>query len=199
MLDTLSAGVDCVGGNDVAFADYAPDPSSISPDAVALALPSDMPYPHWIGLGRSLAARKRNTDWLIGDWIAFGREHYPEQVQTALFELADDPRRVKRIEATVAAFPPHMRADKLSFDHHAHVARMPQQEALFLLKRAGDEKLTARQLRIEVLLASPSFDDPDPDQDYLVDLARRWNNAPVHVRQAFAEMIRDSDLGVIDA
>ena len=67
-----------------------------------LALPDDTPYPHWLSVGRSLASQKRNIDWLIGDWIAFGRTHFPEQIELALADLADDPNRIKRIERTTA-------------------------------------------------------------------------------------------------
>jgi len=71
-----------------------------------LALPDDTPYPHWLSVGRSLASQKRNIDWLIGDWIAFGRTHFPEQIELAIADLADDPNRIKRIERTTATFPP---------------------------------------------------------------------------------------------
>ena len=77
---------------------------------------------------------------------------FPEQIEMAIAELGEDPRRLKRIETTVAAFPPHKRDGALSFDHHAHVADMPAQEALPLLKAAHQANWTARQLRVEAML-----------------------------------------------
>lgn len=169
----------------------------------ALALPDDTPYPHWLSVGRSLASQKRNIDWLIGDWIAFGRTHFPEQIELAIADLADDPNSIKRIERTTATFPPHLRQPSLTFDHHAHVADMPVQEALPLLQHAAQEKMTARALRIEAMLRKVEIGqnlprDDDPDHDHLLALSRAWNRAPRHVREEFADMIAESHLGVID-
>lgn len=201
MLDTLSAGPDCVvigegWGGDIG----AP---AINPDAVALALPEATPYPQWLALGRSLAARKRNTDWLIGDWINFGRQHYPEQIQQSLFDLGHDDRTVRRIEKTAKAFPPATRLASLSFDHHAHVADMPTQEALPLLKQAHDAHWTARQTRVEAMLRKVDIGqilprEDDADDDALMALVRSWNRAGKSVRQDFAEMVAESALGVIE-
>ena len=120
--------------------------------SLALALPETTSFPEWLSTGRALANSKRNIDWLIGDWLNFGKVHFPEQIEMAIAELGEDPRRLKRIETTVAAFPPHKRDGALSFDHHAHVADMPQQEALPLLKAAHQANWTARQLRVEAML-----------------------------------------------
>ena len=76
---------------------------------LALSLPSAMLYPDWIATGRALANSKRNIDWLIGDWLSFGRVHFPEQIEMAIADLGEDPKRIKRIETTVTAFPPSRR------------------------------------------------------------------------------------------
>ena len=49
--------------------------------AIALALSEDTPYSDWLELGQNLASQKRNLDWLIGDWINFGRQRFPEQIE----------------------------------------------------------------------------------------------------------------------
>ncbi|MES2902906.1 MAG: hypothetical protein V4696_01850 [Pseudomonadota bacterium] len=178
--------------------------ATITPDeTLALALADDTPFPSWLALGRDLATRKRNIDWLIGDWIHFGREHYPGQIELALGEVTEDPRRLKRIEKTIAAFPPHKRDASLSFDHHAHVADLPTQEALPLLKQAHDEGWDARQTRIRAMLRKvatgqilPREDDAEDDAFML--LVRAWNRAPANVREDFAELVASSHLGVID-
>lgn len=171
--------------------------------SLALSLPDDTPYPDWIATGRQLATSKRHIDWLIGDWITFGRQHFPEQIEMALGEITEDPGRLRRIEKTAAAFPPHLRDASLSFDHHAHVADMPVQEALPLLKQAHDEKLPARQLRIRAMLRKVETGqilprEDDAEDDALLACVRAWNRAPRNVREDFAEMIADSDLGVIE-
>lgn len=164
----------------------------ITSDAVNLALSDALEYPDWLDVGRGLANQKRHIDWLIGDWITFGRRHFPEQVELAL-EQFGDAKHVKRIEKTVVAFPPHIRCSSLSFDHHAHVADLPTQEALPLLKRAEIEKIDARHFRIEAMLRKVEIGqvyprDEDHEDDMMLALVRAWNRAPRNVRDDFFEM-----------
>ncbi len=178
--------------------------ATIIPDTnLALDLADDTPFPEWLALGRDLANRKRNIDWLIGDWIHFGRENFPGQIELALGEVTEDPRRLKRIEKTVAAFPPHKRDANLSFDHHAHVADLPVQEALPLLKQAHDEGWDARQTRIRAMLRKVQTGqilprEDDAEDEAFMALVTRWNRAPRSVREDFAELVAASHLGVID-
>lgn len=171
---------------------------SIPDDALTLDLSAETPLPDWIALGRSLAVRKRQTDWLIGDWIAFGREHFPDQLELHLPEVADDPRNLRRIERTAKTFPPHLRSDKLTFEHHAHVADMPVQEALPLLKLAERENLSAKALRHRAMdrkLETGQIlarDEDSADDKALSDLCVAWNRSSLAVREDFAEMIAES-------
>lgn len=175
----------------------------ITDHALSLALAENTPLADWIAIGRGLATSKRHIDWLIGDWVQFGRTHFPEQIELALGEVVDDNQTLRRIEKTVRAFPPHLRDESLSFDHHAHVADMPAQEALPLLKRAHDQNLSARALRLEAMLRKVETGqilprEDDAEDDALLAMVRAWNRAPRSAREDFAEMVRDSHLGVID-
>lgn len=165
---------------------------------LALDLPANLPLLEWLALGRSLASRRRTIDWLIGDWLAFGRSKFePEQIEMALGEIGEDGRDLRRVERVATAFPPHLRNQALTFDHHAKVADMPVQEALPLLKRASDEHMTPGELRREAYLRKVETGqllprEDDPEDDALLALCRAWNRAPVVVRKEFSEMIADS-------
>jgi hypothetical protein len=172
-------------------------------EAVALVLPNAMSYDQWLDAGRELAGRKRSIDWMIGDWLTHGREHIPEQIELALPNLIDDDRLIRRIEKTVKAFPPHLRDPGLSFDHHAHVADMPVQQALPLLKKAKAEKITARKFRGVVMDAKVDTGqilprEQDWEDDALLAMVRAWNRAPRTSREDFAEMVRESSGGLIE-
>lgn len=169
----------------------------------AIALSEDTPYSDWLELGQNLASQKRNLDWLIGDWINFGRQRFPEQIELALTSAGIEPTQVKRIEKTVKAFPPHLRSEKLSFDHHAHLADLPTQEALPMLKTAEQQNIDARALRIEAMLRKVEIGqilprEDDAEDDALLACVRAWNRAPLNVRDDFSEMIRESNKGVIE-
>ena len=172
--------------------------------ALVLDLPASTTFPDWLAQGRSLALSKKSIDFLIGDWINFGRDHFPEELQEHLPGLFDDPKLAKRAEKTAKAFPPHLRDASLTFEHHAHVADLPTQEALPLLKQAHDENLAARELRIRAMLRKVETGqilprEDDAEDDALMAMVRAWNRAPRHVREEFAELVADSDLGVIEA
>lgn len=178
--------------------------SAIETAALALALPDNLAFEDWLAQGRALASTKRHLDFLVGDWILFGREHFPEQLDLALADVSDDPRNLKRIEKTARAFPPSQRCASLSFEHHAHVADLPTQEALPLLREAEREKLPAKKLRIKAMLRKVETGqilprEEDAEDDALMALVRAWNRAPVSVREEFAELMADSAMSVIEA
>lgn len=164
-------------------------------------------FDQWRATGQSLAHTRLTIDWAIGDWIAFGRDNFgPEQIELALGEIADDVEQVRalrRNEKVARAFPPSQRHSALTFDHHAHLADLPTQEALPLLKKAGDEKMTAKEMRREAYLRKMDLGlilprEDDPEDDAMLALCRAWNRAPVCVRQDFAEMVAESAYGVIE-
>ena len=194
------------GGNAAAvtLAPTAIMPIDVPQTALALELPDSTTPEQWTTLGRTLVESRQRIDWLIGDWIAFGRSHFPEQLDLTIDSLGDDTKRLKRIERTAKAFPPHTRHKRLSFEHHAHVADLPVQDALPLLKDAAAEKLSAREFRLKAMMHKVDTGallprDDDPENDALMACVRAWNHASREVRREFADMIADSDLSVIDA
>lgn len=170
---------------------------------IALDLTESTTLPAWQDMGAKLRSTRHCIDFLIGDWALHGRTHFPEKAEPVIADLFPDDRERRLIERTAKAFPPHLRATGLSFEHHAHLADMPTQEALPLLAQAEREKLPARKLRIaaidrkvELGLILPREDDPEDDA--LLACVRAWNRAPRSVREEFAEMVADSHLGVIE-
>lgn len=185
-------------------------PAKAARPVLASAIQTDAEKPDadaWREEGRRLAHTRLQIDWMIGDWLAYGREHFkPEQIELALGEIAADVEQAKhlrRVEKVARAFPPSQRNAALTFEHHAHLADLPTQEALPLLQKAGQERLTARQLRVEAMLRKVDLGlvlprEDDPEDDALLACVRAWNRAPVSVREDFAEMVADSHLKDIE-
>jgi len=162
------------------------------------------PFLEWLDKGREIVRKRKELEWDLADWVLEGREHFPEQLDLALADVSDDPRNLKRIEKTARAFPPSQRCASLSFEHHAHVADLPTQDALPLLREAERERLPAKKLRIKAMLRKVETGqilprEDDAEDDALMALVRAWNRAPVSVREEFAEMMADSAMGVIEA
>lgn len=161
-------------------------------------------FEQWLAIGRNLVDQRRNVDWLLGDWLAEGKERYPEQVG---FDFLADalgiaPRRLKDIDQAVRAFPAHMRDTTLTIEHHAGVASLPVQEALPLLKQAKEQHWTPEQTRVEasrLRMSDRTHERAAPDADSaLASFIHHWNRLPRQVRLEAAELIADAEGGEIE-
>lgn len=164
-------------------------------------------FDEWRALGRTLAQTRLTIDFALGDWLAQGRDCFqPEQIELVLGEIASDvqqAKRLKQVERVARAFPPSLRNAALTFEHHAHLADLPVQEALPLLKEASERHLTAKAVRTAAMLKKVDLGlvlprEDDPEDDAMLALCRAWNRAPLAVREDFAEMVSESHMGVIE-
>lgn len=172
--------------------------------AVELAIPDDIAFDAWVGIGADLSTQRRNVDWMIADWLNVGQERFAGQVE---FEFLADtlgiaPKRLKLVADTAKKFPVSQRAADLSIDHHAHVAALDAGDALTILRSASVNHWTPEETRIEVLKVhahQPSMLRDDPEYDMLIAITRAWNRASVEVRQQAADLIAEANFNVIDA
>lgn len=180
--------------------------ATIQPAPVAIAIPEETTFDAWLDLGRDLATNRRQTDWMIGDWLAHGQTHFADQIEMEF--LADRmgiaPKRLKAVAQVAQAFPAHARDDTLSVDHHAHVAGLPQADALEILRTAHDMHWTPEETRIaavkrKAIVEQPKLLRDDPEYDELMAIVRAWNRASRDVRQQFADLMTESHLSMIEA
>lgn len=115
-------------------------------------------FDDWLDEGRVIASTKTSLDWAIADWVSYGQQVFPEQVEMALGsavgDLVGDRRAIEKMAKTALAFPPSTRSAKLSFEHHAQIADMPREQALPFLVEAERQHWTARRLRLEAVMAN---------------------------------------------
>ena len=187
------------------------DSNVISTELAASEVMPNAPvgFTDWLQQGRELYARRKRLEWECADWLAEGSAKFPEQMSLALQEFASDPIERKALARTArvaAAIPPSQRNTALTFTHHAHVADLPLEERLELLKRAETENLSARAMRIvslerkaELNIGNAQFDDDDWEYQELMAIIRAWNRARRDARQSFYDMAGDAELGVINA
>ena len=169
------------------------------------AMPDATTFEDWMNMGRNLSAKRRDLNWLIGDWALHGQTHFPEQFALALQELSDAPKALKETARVAQAFPPALRDTSLSFAHHANVATLPQADALTLLKRAHTAKLSAKQIKVEASVRKIEigqrtiWSDKDIDYAELMAIVRSWNSAQPSIREQFLEMANSAKLGLVEA
>lgn len=161
----------------------------------------------WLETGRALAARRRDVDWALADWMAEGQVlGYLSQASFDFLSenLGIGSTRLKVIAKAATAFPVHLRDAALSIEHHAHVADLPRVEQLELLQQAKREHWSDDDLRKHAITHKVSnghvqlMSAQDWEHHALMALQHAWNNAPGQVREDFLEMANEADGGVID-
>jgi len=176
-------------------------------NAVAVIETAVTPAEEWIDRGRKLAAKRRDVDWAIADWMVEGKA--AGHLDQAGFDfLADNlgigPAKLKLIHKA-AAIPAHLRDTSLTVEHHAHVAELPVQEQIELLTEAkrqhwSDDDLRKQTITRKVetgraaMLSQEEWDDLSRMQFLHV-----WNRASVAAREDIAELVSQSHMRCIDA
>ena len=115
-----------------------------------MALPRQLPYEKWLGIGRQLAAVTTTSAWCLGDWLAYGENAYSGRYRDAIEQTALDYQTLRNYAWVAKRFPLSRRRDGLSFAHHAEVAGLPEHEQDFWLRKAEDLSLSRNKLRQEV-------------------------------------------------
>ena len=156
-----------------------------------LELAKDVTLEEWASVADKLGEASRSLGFIVGDWLVFGQDHFATQQCLPGIEVDPSPRRVNKagsgyqrilaatgLDAAVITVyiyvarnvPQRLRSEKLSWEHHKAVARLPcheQQEWLQLAESRliEGETISTRRLRKSILagrLLTPEELIPDP-------------------------------------
>lgn len=117
---------------------------------VSLTLPEDMPREKWIALWPKLQQVESAINWMIGDWLSYGRRKYGETYVAAL-EFTDwHYHRLANAAYVCSHVPAAIRRPGLDYTHHAVVAALPEEDQVRYLAQAEKEKWTVSQLRVSI-------------------------------------------------
>jgi hypothetical protein len=117
---------------------------------ISLTLPEAMQREQWIALWPRLQEVESAVNWMIGDWLNFGRRKYGEKYVAAL-EFTDwQYQRLLNAAYICAHVPPSIRRPGLDYTHHAVVAPLPEDDQVHYLDQAEQGKWTVSQLRVAV-------------------------------------------------
>lgn len=170
-----------------------------------LSLPVTPTFEDWRDLGRRLCMGARAVNWLIGDWLIDGAERFGEKARAEAQSIfRSDVARFDPILRTCRRFPREKRHESLTFGHHLAVSVVDDDiEAEKLLEQAEQTGATVAMLRATVRVTSatsylPGLDDDDPVDTAMRRIVQAWNLAGKAARQDFVELLKDSDMGVIE-
>ena len=154
-----------------------------------LELAKDVTLEEWASVADKLGEASRSLGFIVGDWLVFGQDRFGSQ--QGLPGIAPTPRRVNKtssdyqriiaatgLDATaitayiyVARNVPHrLRSEKISWEHHRAVAKLPCHEQQRWIKLAEShlnegETISTRRLRKSIIvgrLLTPEELIPDP-------------------------------------
>jgi hypothetical protein len=91
-----------------------------------------------------------SSAWWLGDWLIYGQTHYPDRYKRAVLETALDYQTLRNYAWIARKFTQSRRRDKLSFQHHAEVASLTQEEQDMWLTRAEAGGWSRNELRRQI-------------------------------------------------
>lgn len=164
--------------------------------AVALSIPRDIAFEEWIGIGKDLFIRQRQTEWLLADWLNVGSDKFRDLPQMAMFleEIGVDPKRALADAKVARLIPPTWRSDKVSFNVCRQIAKIDDEPTrLRMLKQAVDERWNEKAAHhhvVEHMVETGSLlPEDDPDTRQAVEGIRCWNRMSKAARAYLAPLI----------
>lgn len=115
--------------------------------ACGLQLSADIDFDAWAALGARMAPMTSACAWCLGDWLVFGERAYGQRYKTALEATSLDYQTLRNYAWVARTFPLSRRRDRLSFQHHAEVAALPEPQQELWLMRAERSRWSRNELR----------------------------------------------------
>ncbi|QFR02865.1 DUF1016 domain-containing protein [Streptomyces phaeolivaceus] len=115
-----------------------------------LSISRGLPIEAWRNLGQQICAISNSSAWWLGDWLLYGQAEYPDRYKHAIAQTSLDYQTLRNYAWVARRFAPSRRRAALSFQHHAEVAGLPEEERDPWLSRAVEHGWSRNELRRQV-------------------------------------------------
>ncbi|MEU2084756.1 LmbU family transcriptional regulator [Streptomyces albus] len=122
-------------------------PGQVLTTRVGLRIPEAFSFTEWERAGRQLAGVVDSSSWWLGDWMAYGKDHYADRYQQGIRSAGLRYQTLRNYAWVARRFEWERRRARLTFQHHAEVASLPVEEQDRWLSRAEELSWTTKQLR----------------------------------------------------
>ncbi|MBK1787847.1 LmbU family transcriptional regulator [Prauserella sp. ASG 168] len=112
-----------------------------------LGIPKGLPIESWRDLGRQIYLVTNSSAWWLGDWLLYGEVEYPNRYKDAIKATSLDYQTLRNYAWVARRFPPERRRQRLSFQHHAEVASLPEADQESWLTQAELGRWSRNELR----------------------------------------------------
>jgi hypothetical protein len=111
---------------------------------------TDIGLAEWSAVGRRFGEIGRCSQWWLGDWILYGNQRFGERYVRAVKLTGYDVQSLMNMVYVASRFAVSRRRENLSWSHHAALAALDVGEQERWLERAGAERLSVADLRVEL-------------------------------------------------
>jgi hypothetical protein len=105
------------------------------------------PFDVWEHLGGRMGVYANATAWWLGDWLVFGQAKYGRRYKEAVAATGLDYQTLRNYAMVARRFGVSRRRDNLTFNHHAEVCALPEEEQEAWLDRAAAGAWSRNELR----------------------------------------------------
>jgi hypothetical protein len=106
-----------------------------------------LPFEAWKELGGRLGLYANATSWWLGDWLAFGQMKYGRRYKEAIAATGLDYQTLRNYAVVARRFELSRRRDDLTFQHHAELCALHDEEQDRWLDRASAGHWSRNELR----------------------------------------------------
>ncbi|WP_249266383.1 MULTISPECIES: LmbU family transcriptional regulator [unclassified Pseudonocardia] len=138
--DTPGAALD-------ALARCSSQPNKVLLTRVGLTLPDDLDLAEWERAGMQIQHIIDSSTWCLGDWLIFGREHFPGRYRHAIDAVGLKYQTLRNYAWVAQRYTVERRHAALTFQHHAEVASLRDPEQDHWLREAARNGWSTKQLR----------------------------------------------------
>lgn len=165
----------------------------------SLGLPDELTPTAWTQIGQQVCRISDSSAWWIADWIVYGQNKFPDLYRQAIRETGLSYQTLRNYAWVARRFTVSRRDDRLSFQHHAQVAALPEDEQDQWLSNALAKGWSAAELRKQLQWAREK-DRATADGvttlrlDPSAEEVERWNAAA----KAEEQTLRNWAIGLLD-
>ncbi len=123
---------------------------------VSLDLPDGMAIGDWESWGHHIFVISDASGWWLGDWLIYGQKNYPQRYKYAIERTSLDYQTLRNYAWVARKFIAGRRRENLSFQHHAEVCGLPENEQEYWLAQAESGRWSRNELRRRIKLHNRS-------------------------------------------
>lgn len=120
---------------------------------VGLDLPGIVDFATWERAGVKIARIADSSAWCLGDWLIYGQDRFPDRYRRAISAAGLDYQTLRNYAWVARKFELGRRRVQLSFQHHAEVAALSQEDQDRWLGVAEEQGWSRNELRANIRMA----------------------------------------------